>query len=89
MVGRCLSNSALRDADGFSHVLVGQRWVDDIVAVVLQVRWLHAAWDRVPAVKEEDFHLVESSFPFKQFAQYHGAGVFTGFGLLLRQLAQR
>jgi hypothetical protein len=26
---------------------------------------------------------------FKQFGQYHGAGVFTGFGLRLRHWAQR
>ena len=26
---------------------------------------------------------------FRQGGQYHGAGVFTGFGLLLRHLAQR
>jgi hypothetical protein len=26
---------------------------------------------------------------FRQLGQYHGAGVFTGFGLLFRQMAQR
>src|SRR5262249_2251124 len=26
---------------------------------------------------------------FRHFGQYHGAGVLTGFGLLLRQMAQR
>jgi len=38
------------------EVIVIKRWVDDFVAVVLQVGRFDAAWDRVPAVKEEDFH---------------------------------
>jgi hypothetical protein len=29
------------------------------------------------------------SLSFRQFGQYQGAGVFTGFGLLLRHVAQR
>jgi hypothetical protein len=40
-------------------------------------------------VKEQDFHWAEASFSFKQFGQYHGAGVLTGFGLRFRHLAQR
>jgi hypothetical protein len=71
------------------EVIVIQSRIDDFVAVVLQVGRFDAAWDRVPAVKEEDFHWVESSFSFKQLGQYQGAGVFTGFGLRLRHLAQR
>ena len=49
----------LGDADGLLHVLIGQRRVDDLVAVVFQVGRLHAAWDRVPAVQEKDFHGAE------------------------------
>ena len=47
---------SLLDGDpyGLLHVIVGQRRVDDLVAVVLQVRRLYAARDGVPAVEEED-----------------------------------
>jgi len=38
------------------HVFVGQRRVDDFVAVVLQERRLDAARDRVPAVEEKNGH---------------------------------
>jgi hypothetical protein len=45
----------------------------------------HSSADVIPGA------LLESSGrgSAKQFGQYHGAGVLTGFGLLLRQLAQR
>ena len=33
-------------------------------------------------------HEAEASFSLRQFGQYQGAGVFTGFGLRLRHLAQ-
>jgi hypothetical protein len=42
--------------EGFLEVLVVEIGIDDLVAVVLQVGRFDAAWDRVPAVKEEDFH---------------------------------
>ena len=38
------------------EVVVIERWVADFVAAVLQVRRFDAAWDGLPAVKEEDGH---------------------------------
>ena len=87
--GRCLSNSAWAMRDRLGEVLVGQLRVDDLVAVVLQVRRLHAAGDRLPAVEEENLHDVGGSLGLRQFGQYHGAGVKTGLGLRFRHLAQR
>ena len=55
----------------------------------VEVGRFDAARDRVPAVKEENLHGAKAFLSFKQFGQYHGAGVFTGFGLRLRHLAQR
>ncbi len=46
----------LGDPDRLVKVLVWQLGVDDLVAVVLQVRRLDAARHRLPAVEEEDFH---------------------------------
>jgi hypothetical protein len=46
----------LGDLDCLLEVLVGQLGVDDFVAVVRQVGRFDAAWNRLPAVKEEDFH---------------------------------
>ena len=46
----------LGDLDGLGEVLVGQLRVDDLVAVLGQEGRLDAAWDRLPAVEEEDFH---------------------------------
>ena len=63
--------------------------VVDFVAMLGQERRIHAAGNRLPAVEEEDFHGVMASFSLRQFGQYQGAGVFTGFGLRLRHLAQR
>src|SRR5437763_12685141 len=39
--------------------------------------------------KEEDGHAIGASSSLRQFGQYQGAGVVTGFGLRLRHLAQR
>ena len=52
-------------------------------------RRIDAAGVRLPAVQKEDFHGVEFSFSLRQFGQYQGAGSLTGFGLRLRQPAQR
>jgi hypothetical protein len=84
-----LIERGLGDPDGFGEVFVRQRRIDDLVAVVLQVGRLHAAWDGVPAVQKEDLHGTNVSFSLRQFGQYQGAGVLTGLGLRLRHLAQR
>src|ERR1022692_1314565 len=44
----------LGDLNGLGEILVGQLRVDDLVAVLGEVRRFDAAWDRTPAVKEED-----------------------------------
>ena len=54
--GWCLSNSAWAILTASVEVLVGQLRVDDLVAVLGQEGRLDAAWDRLPAVEEEDFH---------------------------------
>jgi hypothetical protein len=46
----------LGDPDGLGEILVGQLRVDDGMAVVLEVGRLDATRDRLPAVKEENFH---------------------------------
>jgi hypothetical protein len=42
----------LSEADGLGEVFVWQRRVNDLVAVVLEVRRLHSADQRVPAVED-------------------------------------
>src|SRR5262249_13357298 len=42
--------------DGLLEILVRQLRVEDFVAVLGQVGRLDAAWDRLPAVEEEDSH---------------------------------
>jgi hypothetical protein len=49
---------SLCNVDGFLKVLVRQFRVDDLVAMLRQVGGFHAAWTRLPAVKEEYFHRV-------------------------------
>jgi hypothetical protein len=51
----------LGDLGGLPEVVVGQFRVDDLVAVLGQEGRLDAAWDRVPAVQEEDFMIARSS----------------------------
>ncbi len=46
----------LGDPDGLGKIIVGQRRVDDFVAVIDQVGRFDAAGNRTPAVEEEDFH---------------------------------
>jgi hypothetical protein len=46
----------LGSANGGIEVVIGQGWVQDFVAVVLQVGRLQAALGRLPAVEEEDGH---------------------------------
>jgi len=46
----------LGDPDGIGEIFVRQLGIDDLVAVLGQLRRLHAAWDRLPAVQEEDSH---------------------------------
>ena len=87
--GWCLSNSAWAMRTASSKVSSGSFGIDDRVAVVFQVGRLHAAWNRLPAVEEEDGHGVSEFFSLRQFWQYQGAGNFTGFGLRLRHLPQR
>ena len=53
--GLVLVELGLGDPDGLVEVVVGQLRVDDLVAVLQEGR-LDAARDRLPAVKEEDFH---------------------------------
>ena len=55
-IGMVLVELLLGDADGQSEILVGQLRIDDLVAVLRQEGRFDAAWDRLPAVKEEDFH---------------------------------
>ena len=47
---------SLSSADGGIEVVVIEGWVNDFVAVVLQVGRFDAARNRVPAVKEEEFY---------------------------------
>ncbi len=52
--------------EGSGEVIAIQGWVDDLVAVVLQLGRFDATWDRVPAVEEENFHyffFVPVNFP--------------------------
>jgi hypothetical protein len=46
----------LGDLDGFVEIIVGQLRVDDRMAMLRQEGRFHAAWDRLPTVKEEDGH---------------------------------
>ena len=46
----------LGDANSGIEIVIGQGRVDDFVAVVLEVGRFHTARNRLPAVKEEDFH---------------------------------
>ena len=46
----------LGDSHGSVEVFVWQLWIDDCVAVVFEVGRLDATWNRLPAVKEEDFY---------------------------------
>jgi hypothetical protein len=46
----------LGDPHRLLEVFVGQLGVDDGVAVSFEIGRLHAAWDRVPTVEEEDRH---------------------------------
>ena len=48
----------LGDADGGVEVVVRQGRVQDLMAVVLQVGRLHAAWGRLPAVEEKNSHAI-------------------------------
>ena len=47
---------ALGDPHGLGDVLVRQGRIDDGVAVPNEVGRFDAAWDRVPAVEEQDSH---------------------------------
>src|SRR4051794_26769759 len=76
-------------SDSLGEVFVRRLEVDDGVVVMGEARRFHAAWDGLPAVEEEDGHVVDASSSLRQFGQYQGAGVFTGFGLRFRHLAQR
>jgi hypothetical protein len=59
-LGLVLVDLLLGDLDGLTEVLVRQLRVHDFVAVLGQEGRLDAAWDRLPAVKEEDFHTIIS-----------------------------
>ena len=39
-----------------SEIVVGQSWIQNRVAVVLEIGRLYAAWSRLPAVEEEEGH---------------------------------
>jgi hypothetical protein len=47
---------SLGGSDGGFEIVVVKFWIDDLVAVVLEVGRFGAAWDRMPAVEEEDGH---------------------------------
>ena len=87
--GWCVVELGLGDSDGLGEILVRQLRIDDLVAVVFQEGRLDAAWNRLPAVEEEDFHDAGGSIALRLFEQYHGAGVNTGLGLRFLHLAQR
>jgi hypothetical protein len=55
-LGPVLVELGLDDPDRLGEVLVRQFRVDDLVAVLRQVGGLHAAWNGLPAVEEEDSH---------------------------------
>ena len=44
----------LGGCDSSGEIVVIECWIDDFVAVIFQVGRLDAAWDRVPAVEEEN-----------------------------------
>lgn len=44
------------DAGGSLGLFIGWGRIQHPVAVIVQVRWLQAAWGRGPAVEEEDVH---------------------------------
>ena len=46
----------LGNADGGIEIIIGQGWVQDFVAVVLEEGRFHTARCRLPAVEEKDFH---------------------------------
>jgi len=48
----------LGDPGGFIEILVGQRRIDEFVAVLGQEGRFDATRNRLPAVKKEDFHEV-------------------------------
>lgn len=45
----------LGDADGFFKVVVGRCGVENLVAVIFEVRWFAATGDAGPSVEEEGF----------------------------------
>jgi hypothetical protein len=49
----------LGDLDGLGEIIVRQNRIDDLMAVLRQVLRFDAAWDRVPAVEEEDFQRLQ------------------------------
>lgn len=46
------------DAGGSLGLFIGWGRIQHLVAVIVQVRWLQAAWGRGPAGEEQDFHLL-------------------------------
>ena len=48
----------LGDANGLIEVIVGQCWIDDLVAVLFEVGRLFATRHRGPAVKKQDAHVL-------------------------------
>src|ERR1019366_10068788 len=53
-LGLMLVELILGDLDGSVEILVGQLRVDDLMAVLSEICRFDAAWDGLPAVKEED-----------------------------------
>ena len=45
------------------EIIIIKLGIDNFVAVIFQIRWLHATGNRVPAVEEEDFHGCPSRSP--------------------------
>ena len=60
-----LAKLGLGSAKSSVEVIVIEGWIDDLVAVLCEVDWFDATGDRMPAVKEEEFHVATyaSSFP--------------------------
>ena len=48
----------LGDTDGGIEIVVGQGRIENLVAVIFKIGRLYAARSRLPAVKEEDEHVI-------------------------------
>src|ERR1019366_5224406 len=86
-LGLVLIELGLGDADGFGEILVGQLRIDDLVAVLGEEGRFDASRDRLPAVKEEDFHGADSTTWMPGGANARSAS--GGAGFHVRQIAKQ